>query len=204
MAQHVRSTIFRRFRKEIKLTDHLDKNEEDNTDAESDHDCLFNDMAEEINELDCCFEEINPHEDFVEHEGDTRDVPDNTEQNKESQWRPTTTGKKKFKIHITSKDWRKIAPKEGQLKLRTPWTHIIYKQFKKIKPSCPIAFKYQRVRCLHSRKHGPYMKLKAVYTFSDCKAKYAFTCNEPTQQKNDILCHPIWVCQTCKRRTKIP
>lgn len=81
----MQSTVFTHFRKKkIKLTDHLDKNEEDNTDAESDHDCLFNDMAEEINELDCCFEEIHPHEDFEEHEGDTSGVPDNTGQNKAS------------------------------------------------------------------------------------------------------------------------
>ncbi len=86
-------------RKELKLTDHLDKNEEDNTDAESDHDCLFNDMAEEINELDCCFEEIHPHEDFVEHEGDTRDVPDNTEQNKTKK----ASGDQQQQVKINSK-----------------------------------------------------------------------------------------------------
>lgn len=108
------------------------------------------------------------------------------EKNEKSQWRQATPGKKKFKIHICSKDWKKIAPKGGQLKLRTPWTQIVYKEFRKKNPSCPIAFKYQRVRCPHSQKHGPYMRLKAVCTFSDCKAKYVFTCNKPAQQNRKI------------------
>lgn len=39
-----------------------------------------------------------------------------------SQWTSATPGKKKFKIHINCLDWRRIAPKEGELKLRRPWT----------------------------------------------------------------------------------
>lgn len=69
----MQSTVFTHFRKTIKLIDHLDKNEEDNTGALSDYDYLCNDMAEENNELNYCFEEINSLDQAVEPEDDRMD-----------------------------------------------------------------------------------------------------------------------------------
>lgn len=90
----MQSTVFTHFRKTIKLTDHLDKNEEDNTDALSDHDYLCNDIAEENNELNYCFEEIHSFDQLVEPEDDSNGGPENTGQKEKSQWTSATTGRK--------------------------------------------------------------------------------------------------------------
>lgn len=66
--RNVQSAVFKHFRKPMKLTDQLDKTEEDNSDAVSDHDFLCSEMAEESNERNYCSEVIPSPEEVVEPE----------------------------------------------------------------------------------------------------------------------------------------
>lgn len=81
----MQSIVFTHFRKTIKLTDNLDKNEEDNKDELSDHDYICNDMAEESNELNYCFEGNYSPDELVEPEDDSNGGPEHTGQKAKKQ-----------------------------------------------------------------------------------------------------------------------
>lgn len=82
---------------------------------------------------------------------------------------------KTFKISLSKKKWRAIKPKIGSVQLRKPWTHIIYEAFSKVNPNCVLAFKYQHVRLMHSRKRSSaFVNIRAVCTFPTCNAQYIF------------------------------
>ena len=84
-------------------------------------------------------------------------------------------GPRKFKIKIPKKTWGNIKPKKGSTKLKRPWTNIIYKQFRKYNPCCTLVFKYHHVKMQDSRKRScPYLMIKAVCSFSTCRAIYLF------------------------------
>jgi len=80
-----------------------------------------------------------------------------------------------FKISLDKKKWRAIKPTIGSVKLRKPWTHVIYEEFNKVNPNCVLAFKYQNARLMHSRKRNcDFLNICAVCTFPTCKAQYIF------------------------------
>lgn len=135
--------------------------------------------------LNYCFEVMPSPEEVVEPEDDSNSGPENTGQNEKSHWRQATPGKKKFKIHICIRLEKKIAPKRRTTKTQNTLdsNSLPCVQEKKIH-HVQLHLSTRELDVL--KKHGPYMRLKAVCTFSDCKAKYVFTCNKPAQQNRNV------------------
>lgn len=100
----------------------------------------------------------------------------------------------KFQIILHPTVWRKIQPLKGSNKLRLPWTHYMYKQFRKKNPCCPLRFTYQHIRSVGSRKHlCAYLSLHARCVFPSCCARYSFTMkNKPSKYQAVI---PVTVCR---------
>ena len=99
---------------------------------------------------------------------------------------------KKFTVKIISKKWKQISPMDDSV-LRKSWTNVFYSAFKEFNPCCPIAFKYQWVRKVGSRKRTvPYFRARAICTFSTCRANYTFTIkDEPTAEQKNICVHVV-------------
>jgi len=109
-----------------------------------------------------------------------------------SEYRTTQPGPKVFKMKIKREKWDKIKPSTGSSKLKKSWTHVFYSSFRKHNPCCALAFKYMHLRAPKSKKKtSAYLKIKAIFTFSSCKAKYLFQIrNKPSKntKKLQFMC----------------
>lgn len=74
-----------------------------------------------------------------------------------SEYRITKPGPRKFQLKFQKQIWDKIKPKVGSSKLKMAWTNVIYKQFRKCNPCCTLVFKYNHAKTHLSRKQScPY------------------------------------------------
>ncbi|MEQ2261025.1 hypothetical protein XENORESO_004556, partial [Xenotaenia resolanae] len=103
----------------------------------------------------------------------TRDRKGHLDKDNQSDYRRCNAGTRKFKIMITSKQWKKIKPKHGGSQLIPPWTDTLYHKFMEKNPCCTLSFKYQHVKMNNSRKKkSPFFHAAAKCTFNGANAIY--------------------------------
>ena len=67
-------------------------------------------------------------------------------------------------------------PHSRSNKLQKKWTDTIYKAFRYVNACCTLIFKYHHLKLKHSRKtSSPYLSMKAMCSFTQCRAIYHFT-----------------------------
>ncbi|XP_071170952.1 reticulocyte-binding protein homolog 1-like [Mytilus edulis] len=93
----------------------------------------------------------------------------------------------KFSIKISKQTWETIKPKEKQYALSGKWTDVLSKEFYKINSSCVLAFKYNRVKKMGSRKKTtPYFKGKA-YCGHAKGTMYEFTIRKKPKDSKEFI-----------------